>query len=345
MSRLDESSRWVGRNGIVRVQQVFEGSNKRARRNGYRGRMVVGVVFATLLAAITTAAPRAQAQGLWNFDVRLSITGAQEPAQAEVVVVCFGPNGVRGLVRFPVTSGGRRLTQNDFPAGTNGICVAAVVNADGAQVVDFETSNSPTAVEIKGDERNPFAELGVPGVKYSSQSSLSYVKVTVRFMGEVVIRREVVGPAPAFSVNEVNIICNNNGPRESFALANTDSRSFTVPGGTACLVTSVADNGVGTLTDNFVSDSSTPTDGRVVARGTEDCGPVSVLAVGRCRALVVVGAVYAAAATTTVPAPSSAVVSTTAPPSTARAVSAKRTTTTRKTTKRKTTTTRPKAKR
>ena len=329
------------------AQQVFEGSDQRAcrgGRHGYRPQMVVGVVFATLLAAITTAAPKAQAQGLWNFDVLLSILGAQEPAQAEVVVVCAGPSGVRGLVRFPVTSGGRRLTQNDFPPGTNGGCTAAVINADGAQLVDFETSNSPTAVEIGANDRNLFAELGVPGVKYSSKPAFGYVKVTVRFMGEVVIRREVVGPAPSFSVNEVNINCNNNGPRESFALANTDSRSFTMPGGTACLVTSVADSGVLTLTDNFVSDTSTATDGRVVARGTEDCGPVSVNAVGRCRALVVVAAVYAAAATTTASAPNSAV-STTAVPSTARAVPRKPTTTPRKTAKPKTTTTRPKSKR
>ena len=106
---------------------------------------------------------------------------------------------------------------------------------------------------------------------------------------------------------EINVSCNNNGPRESFLLKDRQSYIKTgIATGTSCLVSETRSDGATASYSDNSGDNAT--DGRVTIKGTASgCIDTRLSSFPDCRANVIVTNSYVVATTTAAPTTAAAV--------------------------------------
>jgi hypothetical protein len=195
--------------------------------------------------------------------------------------------------------------------------------AAGATIATEDPSKTPTAVAsldlTKLTGPSPFVTAGNFGTT-ANQLFLnpgfasggfspggSTVTVTNNFQGDLIVSKVVVGdPKSNIAVYEINVSCNNNGPRESFLLKDRQSKIFTgIATGTSCLVSETRSDGATPSYSDNSGDNAT--DGRVTIKGTATgCIDTRLSAFPDCRANVIVTNTYGSTTTTAAAAPTTA---------------------------------------
>jgi hypothetical protein len=271
----------------------------------------VAIAFVIVLTVAGFVQPQA-AQAQYLFTVTVQVQAFGEPPDYSVTfpfaAICKEKSSqvFVGPLLFSLPAGGRKLISNaDFPS-SDGNCQVAQLDKRGADRISYQTSSPRGSVEgVMLTEPNWFASVGIADVTVASAVTNAGIGQSIvvadYYFGDLLVTRTSVGLAPTNVATSASITCNNNGPRESFTLRNQESKLFSgVFAGTACIITPVPTDGASVvLADNWGFDTNSLADGRVVLKGSENCGGVSVVSQGRCRSLVFITDVFAAPPTTT----------------------------------------------
>jgi hypothetical protein len=212
-------------------------------------------------------------------------------------------------------------------------CHVAEISNKGAAGTSYGSTNSTNADIAPGillgttAATNPFVAFDFVGGPYDSSAAgqaagrakpptfvsagtkadNQTVTVTNSFVGDLIVSKVVVGdPKSNIAVYEINVSCNNNGPRESFLLKDRQSKIFTgIATGTSCLVSETRSDGATPSYSDNSGDNAT--DGRVTIKGTATgCIDTRLSAFPDCRANVIVTNTYGSTTTTAAAAPTTA---------------------------------------
>jgi hypothetical protein len=141
------------------------------------------------------------------------------------------------------------------------------------------------------------------------------ITVTNSFVGDLLVSKVVSGdPKTNIAIYEINVSCNQGGPRETFLLKDRQSKLFTgIPTGARCNVQELRSDGAeATYSDNSGENT---TDGIVTIKATASgCIDRNLSSFPDCRANVIVTNSYGAATTTAAPTTAASAAVTTAAP-------------------------------
>ncbi len=283
-----------------------------------------------------------------SFSVKKVIVGEEITAGTSYSLhaVCADGNGVlrtytTALVNgvFSLKAGETRVISGadiNFLVATDTCWVAEISNGGAASTTySTTTATTPAAGIILASNSdpavNPFASFN--GIVYSNgtagraqvptfvsaafKADGQTTTVTNSFVGDIIVSKVVVGdPKSNIAVYEINVSCNNNGPRESFLLKDRQSWVRTgITTGTSCLVSETRSDGATASYSDNSGDNAT--DGRVTIKGTASgCIDTRLSSFPDCRANVIVTNSYVVATTTAAPTTAAATtaVATTAAP-------------------------------
>jgi Domain of unknown function (DUF5979) len=253
----------------------------------------------------------------------------------EMAVACYYNNfGLAGSTKFKLKAAGTKVvTTGDIPglvAGatchvaelTNGGAAGTAYSATKADGTTVTSINLPLVFTVVGppastESFNPFTTAGISGVTFASAGFTAdgqTATVTNSFVGDLIVSKVVTGdPKTSIAIYEINVSCNNNGPKETFLLKDRQSKLFSgIASGTSCLVSETRSDGAEASYNDNSGDNTT--DGRVTIKGTAaGCIDRNLSAFPDCRANVIVTNSYVVATTTAAPTTAAA---TTAPAAT-----------------------------
>ncbi len=259
----------------------------------------------------------------------------------EMAVICYYNDLTSaGKTSFKLKAGASKtVTTTDIPGLVAGAtCHAAELNTGGAASTSYSSTkadgttasgiaipvpipaNTTATPPTAAFNFNPFAAAGFSTVTFASGGTIASgqtITVTNSFVGDLIVSKVVTGdPKTSIAIYEINVSCNNNGPKETFLLKDRQSKVFTnINTGTSCLVSETRSDGAeATYADNSGDNT---TDGRVTIKGTASgCRDANLSSFPDCRANVIVTNSYVVATTTaaaTTAAPATAAPATAAP--------------------------------
>ncbi len=208
--------------------------------------------------------------------------------------------------------GTRTITTADFPGLVSGATCFVAETDNGGAGQTIITSTKADGTTVNGGFVAATATVPARNVSAATEASGQTVTVTNSFIGDLIVSKVVTGdPKTSIAIYEINVSCNNNGPKETFLLKDRQSKLFSgITTGTSCLISETRSDGAdATYTDNSGDNT---TDGRVTIKGTASgCQDKNLTAFPDCRANVIVNNSYVSATTTA--APTTAAAATTAP--------------------------------
>ncbi len=265
-----------------------------------------------------------------DYQMHVLCLNADGVLRGRVASTGFSANGV-----FSLKAGGTRVISSAdmpelFPSDN---CHVSEISSNGAGSTTY-TSTKADGTTAQGilltgttPAVNPFAsfnglvyEQGVAGkaqiptfVSAATKADGQTITVTNSFIGDLIVSKVVTGdPKTSIAIYEMNVSCNNNGPKETFLLKDRQSKLFTgITTGTSCLVSETRSDGAeASYNDNSGDNTS---DGRVTIKGTASgCLDRNLSSFPDCRANVIVTNSYLSS-TTTAAATTAAPSATTAP--------------------------------
>lgn len=253
-----------------------------------------------------------------SFTVKKVVVGEEPVAGYDypMAAVCYYNNGIiYGKATFTLKSGASKTfgtadmaeltagsTCHVTELGSNGAANVSIIaqpvetGALAIQPINLTSGSNPFFNATFSPSINPLFASG------GFNPNGTTVTVTNGYVGDLIVSKVVVGdPKSNIAVYEINVSCNNNGPRESFLLKDRQSWIKTgIATGTSCLVSETRSDGATASYSDNSGDNAT--DGRVTIKGTASgCIDTRLSSFPDCRANVIVTNSYVVATTTAAP--------------------------------------------
>jgi Domain of unknown function (DUF5979) len=241
-----------------------------------------------------------------GFDYPMAI-GCQYNTTPPTQIPAVGGAAGTSFLAFKLKKDGTRtITTADFPGLVSGAtCFVSELDNGGAGQTIITSTNADGTTSNGGFDPGKAASGTTPAVPARNVSagvsaSGQTVTITNSFVGDLIVSKVVTGdPKTAVAIYEINVSCNNNGPKETFLLKDRQSKLFTgITTGSSCLISETRSDGAEVTYNDNSGDNAT--DGRVTVKGTASgCQDKNLSGFPDCRANVIVNNSYVLATTTT----------------------------------------------